>query len=98
VEKVWRCKVCGERSYTGEFCLNCDKHLWRSLYRRGWLQVWLPATILIVVSLVLASIGGSSVVFWTIWSIGMLGMALAGTNTFVWGKKIIRRKFTQIQD
>jgi len=88
----WQCKICGETSYSGDFCRNCDRNFWRYTWRRRWLQVWSTGVILSIVGIILQSLIG-----WIIWGVGIICFGLSFGISVSWGKKFVRKKFTQIQ-
>lgn len=43
--KIWKCKRCGRRSFTGRFCLNCDRSVWANAWRTRFIQLFIPSAL-----------------------------------------------------
>lgn len=95
--KLYRCKECGDISYTGNYCLKCDSNFFRYQLRRGWwLHFWGSGVLFTATGSLLLFFHWNTVISWIIWGIGIACFGMALANTFIWGKKIIRRKFEEL--
>lgn len=91
VTKYWRCKKCGGRSYSGDWCSTCDRGILRSGWRSKWLHIMIVAWGILIVSLCLIAFNPAA-------SIGCSATAsilflVAISNSLWWGKKIRRSLF-----
>lgn len=91
-----RCKKCGNISHL-YFCLNCDSNFLKFMWRRYFIQTWVPGVLLCIAGILLTDANG-----WIIWGIGVALIIAAIFSTFPkkfgWGTKLVKRKFEELDD